>query len=250
MKNIKKELKKKIFEDTTKVSGIYKIINKANKKYYVGSSKNIWIRWIGGHRNFLRKNKHKNDYLQNAWNKYGENNFKLVIVKEIINNPSTKQLLKIEQIYLNVAKKEQHKCYNLDFMARGHDWTEYSLRKMRKSIRNHWSIHRHPLLGIPLSDKVKKKMRKNQPDRSGKNNSMYGKRRTKKFREEQSQRTRGENHPKFIKDIFKFKNKNTNEIFIGTRRGLYTTFNLNEASICNLFHGRVKSVHGWILVKK
>ena len=48
--------------------GIYKIINKVNGKYYVGSSLNINKRW-SVHKSALSKNKHHNDHLQNAWNK-------------------------------------------------------------------------------------------------------------------------------------------------------------------------------------
>lgn len=57
-----------------KFSGIYIILNKLNGKKYVGSSKNIYSRWMK-HRALLRINKHYNPHLQNAWNKYGENSF-------------------------------------------------------------------------------------------------------------------------------------------------------------------------------
>ena len=66
---------------TTRISGIYKIVNKINGKYYVGSSKDVInYRWIH-HKRALRSNRHKNDYLQNAWNKYGEDNFEIIIHK-------------------------------------------------------------------------------------------------------------------------------------------------------------------------
>ena len=50
--------------------GIYKIVNKIDGKYYVGSSKHIYKRWRK-HKSLLRHNKHLNDYLQNAFNLYG-----------------------------------------------------------------------------------------------------------------------------------------------------------------------------------
>src|ERR1035437_397640 len=61
--------------DTTesKISGIYKIINKIDGKYYIGSSDHIKRRWYS-HRTELRKNRHGNQYLQRARNKYGEIN--------------------------------------------------------------------------------------------------------------------------------------------------------------------------------
>lgn len=61
--------------------GIYRIINIKNNKCYVGQSKDIDAR-IKKHKNFLLKNKHWNNHLQNAWNKYGEENFKFEIIEE------------------------------------------------------------------------------------------------------------------------------------------------------------------------
>lgn len=54
--------------------GIYKITNKQNDKFYIGSSINIEMRWYA-HKSYLRRNVHANQHLQNAWNKYGEDNF-------------------------------------------------------------------------------------------------------------------------------------------------------------------------------
>lgn len=51
-------------------SGIYRILNRVNGKSYIGSAKNISIRFAQ-HSVGLRKNKHFNVYLQNSFNKYG-----------------------------------------------------------------------------------------------------------------------------------------------------------------------------------
>ena len=58
--------------------GIYKIENKVNGKIYVGQSIDIDTRWYN-HRNELNGNRHYNEHLQNAWNKYGEDNFSIQI---------------------------------------------------------------------------------------------------------------------------------------------------------------------------
>lgn len=55
-------------------SGIYLIQCLVNGKSYIGQSKTI-SRRIDAHKNLLKNSKHRNKYLQNAWNKYGENNF-------------------------------------------------------------------------------------------------------------------------------------------------------------------------------
>lgn len=81
------------------ICGIYKILNRINGKYYIGGSVNIILRW-SRHKNDLNKNKHPNTKLQNAWNKYGEENFKFEVL-ELIDD---KQKLKdIEQNWLNVS---------------------------------------------------------------------------------------------------------------------------------------------------
>lgn len=63
-----------------KVSGIYCIENVTNHKTYIGSSKNIYQRLLK-HFALLRHNKHQNAHLQNAWNKYGENSFRWLILE-------------------------------------------------------------------------------------------------------------------------------------------------------------------------
>ena len=86
--------------------GIYKIINILNQKYYVGSSINLEER-KQKHFRTLRRNKHVNDYLQNAWNKYGEENFKWEIV-EILNDLDLAEIRKVEQKYIDADFDNQY----------------------------------------------------------------------------------------------------------------------------------------------
>ena len=111
-----------------KISGIYKIINKINGNIYVGSSKIISRRWFN-HKHGLNKNKHKNPHLQLAWNKYGENNFYIIVVEKV----PVYILLSTEQKYLDIAKTEQNKCYNLSFLAGRIEMTESVRNKIRES---------------------------------------------------------------------------------------------------------------------
>jgi group I intron endonuclease len=55
-------------------AGIYQIENQINGKLYVGSAINLQRRWLE-HRSGLRRGVHGSPKLQNAWNKYGEENF-------------------------------------------------------------------------------------------------------------------------------------------------------------------------------
>ena len=61
--------------------GIYTIRNVINQKVYVGQSQNIEKRFIA-HRCLLRASDHHSSYLQNAWNRYGEDSFEFVMVEE------------------------------------------------------------------------------------------------------------------------------------------------------------------------
>lgn len=60
--------------------GIYKIINKLNNKFYIGSAVNLSLRWCQ-HKYLLKLNKHNNSHLQRAWNKYGEENFEFQVLE-------------------------------------------------------------------------------------------------------------------------------------------------------------------------
>ena len=56
------------------ICGIYKIVNHATGQCYVGQSQRVQKR-IREHFRLLRLNKHPNQHLQNAYNKYGLENF-------------------------------------------------------------------------------------------------------------------------------------------------------------------------------
>lgn len=62
------------------VSGIYRIVNCANGKVYVGSSVDLFLR-LRSHLGQLAKNKHRNSYMQRSWNEHGEGNFRFEVVR-------------------------------------------------------------------------------------------------------------------------------------------------------------------------
>ena len=115
--------------------GIYKITNKLNNKYYVGSSTNMKLR-VYNHFRKLRHGIHENSHLQNAWNKYGETCFEFQVVETV----EKCNLLKTEQLYLDVALKELQTCYNQNFIAgcgpgikRGTKFSDSHIDNLRKS---------------------------------------------------------------------------------------------------------------------
>ena len=128
-KKRKKGIKRKHYN----VAGIYKIVNRINGKYYVGSSRLLIFRMYD-HKTQLNNNIHSNSHLQAAWNKYGENAFTFNIIK-IINTDDCIKILDEEQIYLDIAKLESHNVYNKVFTSFGvHKKSMVYKEKMIKNL--------------------------------------------------------------------------------------------------------------------
>lgn len=87
------------------VSGIYQIKNKLDGKSYIGSSNNIKRRW-SEHSARLNMGIHHSNYLQNAWDKYGKENFEIHI---LFTCPES-ELIRIEQYCINNYGSEYNMC--------------------------------------------------------------------------------------------------------------------------------------------
>lgn len=81
-----------------RASGIYQIRCIPTGKIYVGSAVNLRERW-NRHKGSLRRGKHRNRYLQSAWNSYGEANFEFSILEYI----DRSDLLSTEQRWMDTT---------------------------------------------------------------------------------------------------------------------------------------------------
>lgn len=79
------------------IPGIYKITCTATGKIYIGSAKNLRMRW-GQHWAGLTVNTHENAHLQNAWNKHGSIAFVFEVL-ELVMFPE--YLVEREQHYID-----------------------------------------------------------------------------------------------------------------------------------------------------
>lgn len=243
----KNDLTLKAWKDTGKISGIYKIINKVNGKYYVGSSLHIKSRWRC-HKSTLRRNIHRNDYLQRAWNKDGKENFNFVLVEHLDKKITLKELLIIEQKYLDIAETETDKCYNLFFKATGTEWSTYSKEKLSK---------KHSGIGNPMFGKTHRKeiielIRKSSSERKH-NESTKEKMRCiaikrggiTKFNRDRINDGIRNSHPNYFLKIHSFINKKTQETFTGTLEKF--VLKTNSTHVHDLIKGKRKSEKGWML---
>lgn len=132
------------FDTIYSMQAIYQIKNKINGKIYIGSTNDIYRRWIN-HRSKLNNGIHENSYLQASWKKHGEVSFEFTIIEEVDDSNRIER----EIHYLNKTK-----CYERDI--------GYNLDKnpSDKSGEN------NPFYGRTHTDKVKARLREVAENRS------------------------------------------------------------------------------------
>lgn len=128
---------------------VYFIVCLKNNKVYVGRSQEYEKRWRA-HKNMLRSNTHRNMWLQEDWNKYGEENFDFRIIHTV---HTVDDSIKMEQCYIDDHTLNK---YNISSAESGGDTYTNNPRS-------------------PETSKLKSKVF------SGKGNPMYGRPKTKRM---------------------------------------------------------------------
>lgn len=119
------------------MKAIYSITNLINGKLYIGQTSNLDNRWFQ-HKNQLQQNKHTNKHLQNAWNKYKEENFKFNIIKECSDKDD---LNKLEKYYIKINNSNNENFgYNLTSGGEGFRLNDSVKRQMSISKRGQGSV--------------------------------------------------------------------------------------------------------------
>lgn len=127
-------------------SGIYKITNKINKKYYVGSAYDLYKRYKE-HRSALVSNRHHNKQLTRFVNKYGIDNLEFNLLEECL----IEELESREQYYINSDKNLFNETVDVKACNRGKKLSEEHKQRISKSIK---------AKGIKRSKETKQKISK------------------------------------------------------------------------------------------
>lgn len=112
--------------------GIYAIRHIDSGSVYIGSSRNICVRWRG-HRTKLRNGKHHCAHLQNAWDKYGECSFVFEVTETCFDDPVV--LFHREQVWMD---RFRSKLYNMASQSEprcGTKWTEERRKFMSERMK-------------------------------------------------------------------------------------------------------------------
>lgn len=170
-----------------KKPGIYCITCVDTGKRYIGQSVNIYNRWQQ-HKYELNSNKHYNDYLQNAWNKYGADQFNISVLEYC----SIEDLNENERYYINLYDTiNRSKGYNLK--SGGQDTFQYSndtKQKLSDAIKKSYldpdrrKIQQINALKQWANPEIKKKI-------SGANNGMFGKHHSEEAKQKISEARKG-----------------------------------------------------------
>ncbi len=142
---VTKEVENEEEKSTRKVYGIiYAIINKINGKIYIGQTvkESIYARYNIGKRFEPIKRlgeKHHNEHLRNAINKYGYENFEIIEV--LAKGYSLEELNELEQFYIKkYSNVDSSKLYNMTSGGdKGYEMTDEFKNKDRDAVNNYYA---------------------------------------------------------------------------------------------------------------
>lgn len=111
------------------LKGVYEIKCICDNKSYIGSTTVSFYKRLSHHINQLKQNKHKNSYLQNAFNKHGIECFEIIILDIIEDN---NLILEKEQFYLD----NRTNMFNINPIASGTpNMSKETIKKRAETMR-------------------------------------------------------------------------------------------------------------------
>ena len=179
-----------------KICGIYCIENLVNGKKYVGQSVDIYSRW-NKEKNILKKDeKAWNVYLQNAWKKYGEDNFKFYILERCDEEQLDEREIYWVSYYHTYIGDVECNGYNGTIGGqdaiwknpwnRGTSYSEEYKEKIRQSMQRY--VEQHPDR-LELLDEIRTKYWLNEENKKKRSQKMIERYQDQSEREKQRDRS-------------------------------------------------------------
>lgn len=141
------------------MSCVYQIKCLINNRIYIGSTTDVNSRF-SNHRNTLKRNKHRNKYLQEDYDNYGEENFEFTII-EVVSDSS--KLTEREQWYLdNTDCLKSKGGYNILIKADSPKGVSIHSEENRKYISEKYTGENNPFFNKTHSDEYKESVSKRQ----------------------------------------------------------------------------------------
>jgi group I intron endonuclease len=169
------------------MKGIYKITNVVNGKVYIGQTQNL-INRERNHFYCLGRNRHHNDHLQKAYNKYGKENFIFEALEE------SDELDNRELHWINKYGGINSK---LNYNLKNPLTNEFSDYVKSKHIKNTLGEN-NPNYGNKWSEEQKKKL---SEERKGKSlEESIGKEKADLVKQKMSKSQKGRKHPEEVKE--------------------------------------------------
>lgn len=193
-------------------SGIYMIKNNLNEKFYIGSTKNLNVRF-STHKSLLKKNKHTNIHLQRSYNKYGDV-FSYIILEYV----NEEKLLEIEQKYLDRYKNNKL-FYNISLKSLGGDNISNHPDRDKIIIKIKKALHRR------YNNMSKEERKKLSINRLGNKNPNYGNKWTIEMKKNISEKLKN-----YYKTHKNYKKNKTFEEIYGNKLGKELKKNLSECA--------------------
>lgn len=116
--------------------GIYRIVNVANGKEYIGSARCFEVRWRI-HERDLKANKHHSHHLQHANNRYGTDAFRYEVLEYV---DDVAQLVIREQQYMDIRKP----AYNARPRAANQLGLRHRPESKKRNSDAHMGLHHSP----------------------------------------------------------------------------------------------------------
>lgn len=125
--------KKESRKDIPNGSGVYKITNVVNGKFYIGSTYNLRGRW-SQHKSKFRNHCKDKSKLKAAWNKYGEESF----IYEVVMLCPVEYLIKLEQWFIDTLNPPYNTRKEACASNKGVHHSADTKEKLRKNSKRVW----------------------------------------------------------------------------------------------------------------